>query len=222
MFADSAVVVLISVVPGLIALTYILHYRRVGWLLPVLGGGGWLIALLSRTPLLYVSANILERGTYLVIASYMAGVFEEPVRYVILRSSIAKNDKLGSALALGLGWGLAEALLLYVIPVLTYSQMEYSYLDLMPGAVERNIAITAHVIFSVLVMRSLSNVKYLLLAIIAHGTLNIAGVAALELTSSAWLTEALLALIVTSLVILIAMRRDWLLPRVAIASRASL
>ncbi len=212
MLAGSAAVILISVVPGIIALTYVLHYRRVGWLLPVLGGGGWLIALLVRTPLLYVSASVLERSTYLVIASYMAGVFEEPVRYVILRSSAAKGDRLGSAIALGLGWGLAEALLLYVIPVLAYSQTQYSYLDLMPGAVERNVAITAHVIFSVLVMRSLSDLKYLLLAVIAHGTLNVVGVAALELTGNVWLTEALLALIVASLATFMAIRRNQLLP----------
>lgn len=201
MLIDSVAASIISVTPGLIALTYIIRCRKAGWLFPVLGGGGWLIALLSRTPLLYASINVFERSAYLAVASFMAGLFEEPVRYVMLRSSTSESSKLYNAIALGLGWGLTEALLLYVIPTLTYSQMRYSLLDLMPGAVERNIAITAHVTFSILVMRSLNNLKYLILAVIAHGTLNAVGVATLEWTGNAWLTEAVLALFVALLAV---------------------
>ncbi|MEM3848804.1 MAG: YhfC family glutamic-type intramembrane protease, partial [Zestosphaera sp.] len=142
----------------------------------------------------------------------MAGVFEEPVRYLILRSPVVRDDKVGSAVVLGLGWGLVEALLLYVIPVLTYSHMRYGLLDLMPGAVERNVAITAHVAFSTLVARSLSNIKYLLLAVVTHGTLNMAGVMTLELTNNPWLTEASLALIVTALIISITLQRSRMTP----------
>ncbi|MEM0014393.1 MAG: YhfC family glutamic-type intramembrane protease [Zestosphaera sp.] len=212
MLVDSVIAAFVAITPGLAGLAYILRRRKVGWLLPVLGGGGWLIALLLRTPALYVSASVLERSTYLVIASYMAGVFEEPVRYLILRSPVVRDDKVGSAVVLGLGWGLVEALLLYVIPVLTYSHMRYGLLDLMPGAVERNVAITAHVAFSTLVARSLSNIKYLLLAVVTHGTLNMAGVMTLELTNNPWLTEASLALIVTALIISITLQRSRMTP----------
>lgn len=190
----------LSLVPGLSVLVYGVVVRwRSSWVLPILGGGGWLIALLLRAPLLYLLLNNVEESTYLIIASYAAGIFEESIRYVILRSPVVRNPRVGDAIVLGLGWGVTEALFIYVIPILIYLYNNYNILELLPGAIERNIAVVAHLIFSVLVMVSVSNVKYLLIAIITHGTLNIAGITILKITGNAWVTEASLAIIVAVL-----------------------
>ncbi len=191
---------MLSLVPSLSALIYAVVVRwKSDWVFSILGGSGWLIALLLRVPLLYLLLNNVEESTYLIIASYAAGIFEESIRYLILRSPVVRNPRIGNAIVLGLGWGVTEALFIYVIPILTYPYNNHNILELLPGAIERNIAVVAHTIFSVLVMVSVSNVKYLLVAIITHGTLNIAGITILKITGDAWVTEAFLAIIVTVL-----------------------
>lgn len=199
---NTAILVLVALLPGLLVLTYVVKSKDVKLLLLLLGGGGWLIALLIRAPLLYVLSNTLEKTTYIVVASYSAGLFEESLRYVVLKTPLSRGS-VEDAVALGLSWGLTEALFIYVLPITIYSPVGYSLLELLPGALERNIALLGHVVFSLIVLKALSNTIYLLVSMLAHGSLNVVGVVALDLTTNVWLTEAFLALSVLAMLIIV-------------------
>lgn len=199
---NTAISVLVALLPGLLVLAYLVKSRSVKLLPLLLGGGGWLIALLMRAPLLYALSNTLERTIYVVVASYSAGFFEESLRYVVLKTPLARRS-VEDATALGLSWGLTEALFIYVIPITIYGSVDYSLFELLPGALERNIALLGHVVFSLIVLKALSKIIYLLVSMLAHGSLNLIGVATLNLTSNVWLTEALLALSTLTMFIIV-------------------
>ena len=57
------------------------------WLIALIAGGGWFVALIARLPFLTLTTKWFQ-GNYVFIAlssSILAGVFEEPVRFVLLK-----------------------------------------------------------------------------------------------------------------------------------------
>ena len=143
-----AIPMLISVLPGLLLLAAISRSGRGCWLAALVGGAGWLAALIAREPLLLLVESL---GTYprICLAASMAGVFEETSRYLVLRyfASVSRSRSVDpyTVLSIGLGWGLAEALLLYVVQVpLAVALYGYQWTDLLPGAIERNSATAFH------------------------------------------------------------------------------
>ncbi|MEM3142140.1 MAG: YhfC family glutamic-type intramembrane protease [Zestosphaera sp.] len=197
---DTVFLILVALLPGLSTLAYFIKTKKTNLVLLLLGGGGWLIALLARTPILYALSNTIERTAYLVVASYSAGLFEESLRYLVLKTPLSKKLT-EDAVALGLSWGLTEALFIYVLPITIYTPVGYSLLELLPGALERNIALLGHIVFSLIVLKALSKIIYLPASMLAHGSLNIVGVVTLDLTKNVWLTETLLGLSVLLLFI---------------------
>lgn len=194
---DWLVAVMIAVTPSLVALV-VLGVRSRGVLLAALiGGGGWLLALLLRTPIL---AAVSGRGLQAAIAaSILAGIFEESARFLLLRALIASSSGgLKQAVGLGLGWGEAEAVLLYVVPVALLGR-GYSILDLLPGAIERNSAILIHTSLSIIVYRSLPSLRVLGLAVAIHSAVNAVAVLLLYVLSNVWLVELAIAAIATAL-----------------------
>ncbi len=141
--------------------------------------------------------------TRVILSSLLAGVFEETTRYFMVRYRFHNKDLLGEVLAVGLGWGVMEALIIYVLQALIASTYYgYTWIDLMPGAIERNWAIMFHVAMTLLITYAIlrGSVFY---GILLTGSLHmltglLAGVV-LAYTSDPWLIEALLGVIVVGI-----------------------
>ncbi len=198
--------ILISILPGLVALIMVSKTDRSLWLMALIGGAGWLVALIAREPVLLLirSLDIIPR---ICFASSLAGIFEEATRYLILRYFISKNNiDPKSSLSIGLGWGLTEALLVYAVQVpLATAIYGYQWTDFLPGAVERNTAILFHLGMSMLItlgVIGLINAGIaLLLAMYLHTVLNIvAGIVAIKI-ENVWVVEAIIALMTSATVL---------------------
>ena len=190
--------ILLAILPGLIALTVIAKRKLRLWLDACLGGGGWILALVLRLPILQFSAKALNPTYSSLLAAFMAGIFEETFRYLVLKYRLfSKGNPCETVLSLGLGWGLTEAFLIYALQVpLSYAITGYDWTVYLPGAFERNIAIILHVALTFIIAYSLvSNIKYIVLAVFLHGTVNSLIIPILYVTKDPWIIELLLALI---------------------------
>jgi uncharacterized membrane protein YhfC len=189
----------ISLVPGLTALSLIARRSPTLWLIALLGGSGWLVALTLRSPLLLL---FTQNPHYLLIASLMAGVFEECVRFLILRLGIVSRSSLKGFTSLGLGWGLTEALIIYAVPAyMLGTVLNYGLLDLLPGALERNSAIIIHLSLTLLMSLRVGSFKLLVLAITLHSLINYLAVSTLSILGNVWVVECLIAVISLSVFI---------------------
>ncbi|MCS7108507.1 MAG: hypothetical protein RMH77_03025 [Sulfolobales archaeon] len=189
--------ILISSTPALIALTYISRRSLKLWLTALVGGGGWLIALLLRQPLLLLLMGL--GNLYPYIASFLAGLFEEGFRLTLLRIKFIRELSRKGAVSLGLGWGFSEALNIYAIPVyFTSIMVGYNWVDLLPGAIERNSAVLLHVSLSILLSVNPNDIRLLIASILTHTLVNIVGILSLMMLRDVWLVEAIIALTVLS------------------------
>lgn len=205
---EYVIPVLVSLVPGFVALARVAGMSSSTWLVAALGGGGWLLALVLRTPLLVLLQTRSPGLTYLLTASILAGVFEEFTRSSVLRSGFAQRDEVRSQLALGLGWGLTEALLVYTIPVvLSVPVYGYHWVDLLPGALERNSAIVIHLSLTMLLSKNPRSYKLLATSIVLHSIVNLLAVTALLTLVSVWLVELVIAATSASLFTVVALPR---------------
>jgi uncharacterized membrane protein YhfC len=117
------------------------------------------------------------------LGALLAGLFEEGIKFVFVKKYPSYIKTVKHALCFGLGWGICEALLLYVLTVLTYGFLyewlitiitlppeSYLYYSFTLGAFERNIAIVFHVSATILVALAVwhSRILFALLAILAH------------------------------------------------------
>lgn len=188
-----AIPVAIAIAPALIALARVAGAKGSAWVIAVLGGSGWFLALILRIPILM--AVHLQEAIYGYFASIMAGLFEETTRFLFLRIDLVRSSSIKGSIALGLGWGLVEALLVYAIPVcLTASLYQYSWIDLLPGALERNSAVLIHLSLTLLLSRNPWSFKLLAASITIHSAANSIAITALGLLRNAWLVELVIAL----------------------------
>jgi len=198
--------VLISLVPGLITLVFIARGKLSLWISAIVGGAGWLVALVLRLPILNL-INMLHmiNSSYIIITSaLMAGIFEEITRYYVLRFRIRRNLSLANILSVGLGWGLTEALLIYAMQVpISAIMFGYDWVKFLPGAFERNIAIALHIGMSFLTIPAIlgGNIIYLILAIATHTIVDALAAYTMMLLKNLWITEAITALVVIAVVI---------------------
>jgi len=210
------VLVAVALGPGLLVLTYLARLRGYYWVDAAVGGGGWLLAYLIRLPLIALTARVSDVWVRVCVLALMAGVFEESIRYVLIRARLSERLHPRSATVFGLGWGLAEAFIIYCanLPVaLAIANVGWEYF--LPGAVERDIAIIFHVTAACLIAVGIAkrNYAYLCLAIILHTMVNVVGAASLIVLRNPWLTEGILALVVSvvAVVVLLASKRvtEW-------------
>ncbi|MBU0952835.1 MAG: YhfC family intramembrane metalloprotease [Nanoarchaeota archaeon] len=206
-FLTAAFVGCVIAIGPFLALSFWVNRGNRGlWKAFFFGWGGWLAALLVRLipvqlPVI-LAPGILESMVFLIIygayASAMAGLFEEGFRYTIMKRKISADQK--TLLTFGLGWGVGEALLLYVPNILALPlvlEIAPSLLDILPGAIERNLAIVLHLALTMIVFSSFSKGrKYLWLAMFLHFLVNMAAVSAVTVTQNIWLTELLVAVLV--------------------------
>ncbi len=186
--------VLLSFVPGLLITIYLVRSKWKVYLAFVMGGVGWFIALLLREPLLSM-LPATELVVSIIIASLLAGVFEEITRYLVLKYSKLARD---NPLILGLGWGVTEAFIIYVVTISIFILLNQpvTFTDALPGAVERLISIGLHVSLTMIVYQGLKDKRLLLLAVFLHFFTNIAAtITGYILLWDAWVIEALILII---------------------------
>ena len=184
---------LIAVLPAFFLFLYIARFKGSMWLSALLGGVFWLVALLARTPILFVlelwgltitpAFYVLFVTIVIFMGALMAGLFEEGIKYGFLKKFPSFVKTVKHALCFGLGWGLSEALLVYVLTVLTYGFLYewlitiitlppefYLYFSFILGAFERNIAIVYHVSATILVALAVWHRRFFFafLAILTH------------------------------------------------------
>jgi uncharacterized membrane protein YhfC len=190
---------LIAILPAFFVFLYIAQLKGSMWISALLGGIFWLVALLARTPILLliefwgltISPEFLAIYIVIVIflSSLMAGLFEEGIKFGFLKKFPRFIQTVKHALCFGLGWGLSEAILLYVLTVLTVGFLYEWLIIILPGylapepvlifgwilgAFERNIAIVFHVSATILVALAVWHRRLLFafLAILAHFLFN--------------------------------------------------
>lgn len=184
--------VALSVVPGSAALAVAAGRRGHNWVAALLGGGGWLLALVLRAPALAYLQTVDTLG--ILIAAALAGAFEEPVRSLLLRSGPVSRGSRRGAASLGIGWGLAEAFLVYAVPVaISAPAYGYGWADLLPGAVERNSAIAVHLSLTMLLARNPRSYRLVAASAALHSAVNLVAVAALLVLRDVWLVESVIA-----------------------------
>ncbi|MFX1342498.1 MAG: YhfC family glutamic-type intramembrane protease [Promethearchaeota archaeon] len=233
---------LIAILPAFLIFLYIARFKGRMWLSAIIGGCFWLIALLARTPILVALefwALTIPPAFYVAFAAIMiflgallAGLFEEGIKYGFLKRAPRFVDTVKHALCFGLGWGLCEALLLYVLTVLLYGFL-YEWLitivtlppesvliwNFMAGAVERNTAILFHVSATIIVALAVWHQRFFFagLAILTHFLFDFIPLILLQFVFYPFLTSAIALILVESLfagsAVVIAVLANYLLKR---------
>jgi len=190
----------LAILPSLLALAFISKMKFKLLLTAIIGGGGWFIALIARMPLLALISRYFQ-GDYVAVAaasSILAGVFEEPARYFLLKHVLKgkENVNVNTLVSFGLGWGLTEALIIYVFQAAYVGlALNVDWVRLVPGALERNIATLFHIALTfVAVYVIIKGLRFITVPISLHALANLYAVFLLQLTKNPWIIEGFLAL----------------------------
>ena len=93
--------------------------------------------------------------------------------------------------SLGLGWGFGEAVLIYAVAIVSAIYLQgcsIPFSSLMLGAMERNITMVLHVGLTFVILRALTSLKFLLVAMGAHVMIDFVVVSLALLTKNVWAT----------------------------------
>ena len=193
--------VVLAILPSLLTLALLCKVDFRKWVLAILGGGGWFIALIARLGLLaFISKTVEEYLVAGLSSSILAGLFEETVRYLLIKHVFRKNEVWSSKhlASFGLGWGLIEAILIYVSQALYLGYvLQVEWFNLVPGAIERNIAVLFHVALTFLIAYIIRRGKFMfiLVPITLHAVSNIYAVLVFNFVKNPWFTELLILLV---------------------------
>ncbi|MDD4352977.1 MAG: hypothetical protein PHN56_00825 [Candidatus Nanoarchaeia archaeon] len=183
-----------ATIPFLIILVY---YSKLDWkkyLAFLIGGLGWLVAFLLRLPL--ITQISLTQNIWLIIlgSSLMSGLFEETIRFLSLKY-IQFSKK--NFFLFAMGWSFFEIIVIYCVNILYYLMLnqQITFINAMPGLIERFSATVLHLALTVIVLKSLNNKKLLALAMVLHIIVNIFGVILLNYNFNIWVIEIVLLLI---------------------------
>ncbi len=198
---EVLVALAVALLPASVALATTSGRRVELWLVALLGGGGWLAALALRAPILASLDPRSPASGY--VASVLAGLFEESLRFVILRTEFLRRLSTRGATALGLGWGLTEATLVYALPVLATSAIKgYGLAELLPGALERNSATAIHLSLALLISVNPGSLRLLAVAVALHAAVNCLALASLVAIGNVWVVEGVLVAVAVALLAL--------------------
>lgn len=188
---DSIVWAILAFVPLFIIGAYL---ARANSKLLFFGGMGWILALALRIiPLNLFQLYVRDMAIVIIYSAILAGLFEEGVRFWFIKRT--KTSDLKAGLTFGLGWGIAEALVVF-FPSLLLAQppLVASLFDLLPGIVERYVAVLAHISLTFIIMKGIVYKEYILVAVSAHAVLDlVAGFTYYVMKLSVWQVEGLVA-----------------------------
>ena len=195
------VAILIAIVPAFAVFIYFARVKGSMWLAFILGGASWLGALLLRIlplqlPLVIYGQDFASNLVYFGYASLLAGLFEEGIRYICIKKASFTREDHSHVLSFGLGWGFLEAVLIYALSALAFLVFmpELTFMDLLPGAIERNVAVLLHSALSFLVLCALKMKRFLALAIGLHALVDMVTVSIYYYVfiGEVWLVEGIL------------------------------
>ena len=172
------------------------------WSIFGLGILGWIIALLLRIIPLQTPAKIygLEfTSTFwnLLYTSILAGVFEESIRYILMKKVWFIRQSFRHITSFGLGWGFGEAAIIYVGALTSLWMMgkHLTLLEMLPGAVERNLAVVIHVALTFILFKAMVSLRFLWFAMGIHAGVDLlAAVSYHTYHLPVWIVEVVLAL----------------------------
>jgi len=202
---EALLAILIALGPGLTYLTYVSRGSDKYWMTALIGGSGWFLAFILRTPAFPLLKGLPRDWSILVLA-LLAGFLEEGVRYILLKSRLGRAEEASGVRKLvesfGTGWGLTEALIVFSIQAPIIAGLRTVPLsNLLAGSIERNTAIVLHLTLTFLVGYGIimNNKWFLAEAIFIHSVTDfLTGELAL-ITHNVWFIELSLGLITLSL-----------------------
>jgi uncharacterized membrane protein YhfC len=187
--------VFIPLLPAIAAALFVMKTDSKKYLVFLLGGVGWLIALLCREPLLQLIASS-DLITAIIVSSILAGLFEEIGRYLIMKYVPVCRQ---NPIAFGTGWGVGEAVIIFSLNLAVLLMLNQAILfsDVIPGAVERLLAVLLHVGLTMIVFKSFDKISFLPAAIVLHSAVNlISSLLYYVLFADVWIVECVIALFV--------------------------
>jgi hypothetical protein len=186
---DSAILaVFIAIIPFLIILFYYARLDYKKYLAFIVGGFGWLIALLLRLPFIDIILSADNLWMIILVPSLLSGLFEEGIRFLSLKFiGFAKKD----FFLFAMGWSFFEAMGIYCLNIVYYLALnqQVSFIDALPGLAERFSATLIHLGLTIIVLKSLNNKKLLGLAMALHIAANLFGVMLLAFNLHVWIIE---------------------------------
>jgi len=175
------------------------------WKIFIFGGIIWLLALISRTPLLLFQSIFPSNLVYFAYAAILAGLFEEFFRYFFMKKWQKFRKSRVHVFSMGLGWGFFEALLIYVLSIISiailldlgasipelpsYASPFEFFVSGLAGAFERWVATLLHVSLTFIVFQALKRKIYLYLAITIHTIVDFMALIIYHTTQNIVLTE---------------------------------
>ncbi|MCD6163946.1 MAG: YhfC family intramembrane metalloprotease [Candidatus Odinarchaeota archaeon] len=229
----------IALTPILSVFIYKAGFKANLWLVFLLGGTIWFLALIARTPLLLLHSIFPSDTIYFAYASILAGVFEESFRYFSMKKWEKFRESKTHILSMGLGWGFLEALIIYVFSIIliavfldlgtpiselpSYTSPFDFFVSGLAGAFERWVATLLHVSLTFLVFQALKKRTYLYLAITIHTVVDFVAVMASYLAQNIILTELVItafALTVAFYALKVLQTPEYVLESHSIASEA--
>ncbi|MGQ9759194.1 MAG: YhfC family glutamic-type intramembrane protease [Candidatus Methanomethylicaceae archaeon] len=189
---DSILWILLAFAPLILVAVYLGrdHPRAL-----LFGGAGWILALVLRIiPLRLFQSVVLDIVAVIIYSAILAGLFEEITRFWLVRRTKLSDSKQG--MTFGLGWGIAEALVIFIPSVLFGpTSLFTNFMDILPGVLERYVAVLAHIAFTFIIIRGMQYREYVIVAIAGHAVLDfIAGMTYYVMRLSVWQVEGLVAL----------------------------
>lgn len=185
------------------------------WIVFILGGMIWLLALIVRTPLLLLQSVFQLELVYYAYAAILAGLFEEIFRYFFMKKWERFRKSKIHIFSMGLGWGFLEALLIYVLSIMliailtdlgasipelpSYASSFEFFVSGLAGAFERWVATLLHVSLTFMVFQALKRKIYLYLAIAIHAIVDFMALTIYRITQNIVLTE--LAITISALIV---------------------
>jgi len=177
MLTNLLVAVLIALLPAFILFLFLFFssWENLLWVVFGLGALGWFLAFLLR--ILPLQAPVKIYGPMftltlwnLAYASILAGLFEEGIRYVLMRKIWFIRQSFRHVTSFGLGWGFGEAAIIYVGTLISLWIIgkHFTFLDMLPGAVERNLAIVIHVALTFILIKAIVSLRFLWFAMGIH------------------------------------------------------
>ena len=142
---------------------------------------------------------------YVLFLALTAGLFEEGARWILMRYML-REKSFANGFTFGLGHGGIEALLLVGLPAISTGLYRLADTQLLAGGVERLLAMAVHVCFSLIVIVAVrtGKIRYVGLAVLLHGAINLVG-GYLAMSQSVLIVESAL-FIFTCLYILLTIR----------------
>lgn len=164
---------------------------------------------------------------YILFLGFSAGIFEEIGRYLGFKIALKNNRRWIDGISFGLGHGGIEAVLFLGIPSIqnlftsislnngTYLEgniesikalyLSTSNINVLMGSVERILAIIMHVGLTLIVLYGINKkqIRYLLLAILIHGSANSISVICLNFGMNVFIVEGIIGIFSLGLLIFI-------------------